>query len=141
MDSELNDFSETVGLIYEAGLDPDRWPVALQALCEEVNADKAQMLYLDTEEHMISFACGYGFDPYAHNIGASRFRRHFAEDPVAQYGINHLNEVFSDRRVIEPKTLHASRMHKEIRRPADMEYLLTVFLTDDSLDWTGVCFF
>lgn len=90
---------------------------------------------------MISFACGFGFDPYAHNIGASRFRRYFIDDPVAQYGISHLNEVFSDRRVIDPKTLHASGMHKEIRLPANMEYLLTAFLTDDSLDWSGICFF
>ncbi len=141
MKMELDVFSETVGLVYEAGLDPDKWPMALQAICAEVNADKAQMLYLDPNEYMISFACGLGFDPYEHNIGASRFRRYFIDDPVARYGISHLNEVFSDRRVIDPKLLYASGMHKEIRRTADMEYLLTVFLTDDSQDWTGICFF
>ena len=141
MSSELDKFSKTVGLIYEAGLNPDNWPVAMQALCSEVNADKAQMLYLDPLEYMISFACGLGFDPYEHNIGASRFRRYFFDDPVAQYGIANLNEVFSDRRVIDPEVLHRSGMHQEIRRPADMEHLLTVFLTDDSADWTGLCFF
>ena len=138
---ELDTFSKSVGLIYEAGLDPDKWPLALQALCTEVKADKAQMLYLDPHEYLISFACGFGFDPYAHNIGAARFRRYFVDDPVAQYATNNLNEVFSDRRVIDPEKLHASGMHKEIRLPADMEYLLTTFLTDESLDWSGICFF
>ncbi len=141
MNSVLDRFSDTVSLIYEAGLDPDKWPTALEALCEELNADKAQMLYLDPREHMISFACGYGFDPYANNIGASRFRRYFADDPVAVYGITHLDQVFSDRRVIDTEALHASGMHREIRRPADMEYLLTSFLTDGSNDWSGICFF
>lgn len=141
MNSVLDRFSDTVGLIYEAGLDPDKWPIALEALCQELDADKAQMLYLDPHEHMISFACGYGFDPYANNIGASRFRRYFADDPVAIYGITHLDQVFSDRRVIDTKALHASGMHRKIRRPADMEYLLTSFLTDGTSDWSGICFF
>lgn len=141
VDTELNRFSQTVGHIYQAGLDSDKWPLALKALCEELGADKAQMLYLDPKEYKISFACGYGFDPYAHNIGASRFRSYFFDDPVAQYGITHLNEVFSDRRVIAPDVLHASGMHREIRSPANMEHLLTGLLTDGSPDWSGFCFF
>ncbi len=141
MDVGLDRFSETVGYIYEAGLDSDKWPIALQALCNELDADKAQMLYLDPQEYMISFACGYGFDPYAHNIGASRFRSYFFDDPIAQYGITHLDEIYSDSRVIPKEILHASGMHQEIRSPANMEHLLTVFLTDHSVDWSGFCFF
>ncbi len=141
MPEKLARFSTIVGLIYEAGLNPDSWPLALDALCSELHAEKAQLLYLDPREYLISFACGYGFDPYAHNIGAGRFRKFLFDDPVAQYGFTHVNEVFSDSRVIEKNELHESGMHKEIRAPADMEHLLTVFLDDDSLDWTGICFF
>lgn len=141
MDENIGCNPENVGYIYEAGLDSDKWPIALQGICSELDADKAQMLYLDPQEYMISFACGLGFDPYAHNIGAGRFRRYFVDDPVAQYGIGHLNEVFSDRRVIDTKLLHASGMHREIRQPANMEHLLTTFITDGALDWSGFCFF
>jgi DNA-binding CsgD family transcriptional regulator len=141
VDIQLDTFSDTVGLIYEAGLDPDRWPVALEVLCNELRADKAQILYLDTHEHKISFASSFGFDPFSNNINAARFRKYFASDPVAQYGITHLNEVFSDRRVIDTEALHASGMHQDIRRPEDMEYLLTTFLSDGSNDWSGICFF
>ena len=141
MNKDLKRFSEIVGFIYEAGLDSDKWPFVLQALCKEVGADKAQMLYLDPQEYMISFACGYGFDPYAHNIDARRFRRYLFDDPVTQYGTTHLDEIFSDRRVIDPGILHASGMQREIRRPANMEYILSAVLTDGSLDWSGFCFF
>ncbi len=141
MENDLNRFSETVGFIYEAGLDSNNWPYALDALCQELDAEKAQMLYLDPQEYMISFACGYGFDPYAHNIGASRFRRYFFDDPVAQYGISHLNEVYSDKRVIQPELLQAAGMQKEIRSPANMDYMLTCFLQDGTDDWSGFCFF
>ena len=47
MNEDLKRFSEIVGFIYEAGLDSDKWPYVLQGLCEEVGADKAQMVYLD----------------------------------------------------------------------------------------------
>ncbi len=141
MNKELENFSETMGLIYQAGLDSDKWPLVLQAICEEVDADKAQILYLDPREYMISFACCYGFDPFAHNMGAGRFRSYFFEDPVAKYGITHLDEVFANQRVIDADVLNASDMHQEIRRPANMEHMLTTFLTDGSLDWSGFCFF
>ena len=141
MTDALAHFSKTVGTIYEAGLDPDRWPFALRALCEELHADKAQLLYLDPSDYLISFACGYGFDPYAHNIGAGRFRKFLFDDPIAQYGFTHLNEVFSDSRVVEKRILHESGMHREIREPANMEHLLTVFLTGETDDWVGFCFF
>jgi len=138
---DIDNFSKTVGQIYAASLDPDKWPIALQSLCVELKADKAQMLYIDTQNYMISFACSFGFDPFAFNIDAKKFRRHFMGDPVAQYGIANLNEVFSDRRVVNTQDLHASSMHQHIRQPANMEYLLTVFLTDETDDWSGVCFF
>lgn len=137
----LEKFSKTLGHIYEAGLDADKWPVALLALSEDIGADKAQMIYIDQQDYMISFACGYGFDPYSFDIGAGKFRRYLFEDPVAQYGFSNLDEVFSDRRVIDPKTLQASGMQKNIRDPADMKYLLTVFLQDGTDDLSGFCFF
>ena len=141
MESQLEQFSETVGLIYEAGLDPDKWPAALESLCIEMDADKAQMIYLDPAEHMISFASSFGFDPFSHNINAGRFRRYLAGDPVAQYGMSHLNEVFSDRRVIDTKALQASGMQQDIRNPENMQFMLTSFITDGSSDWSGICFF
>jgi DNA-binding CsgD family transcriptional regulator len=138
---DINNFSNTVGQIYEASLDPDKWPLALESLCKQLNADKSQMLYIDTNNYMISFACSFGFDPFAYNIDANKFRSHFMNDPVAKYGISNLNEVFSDRRVIDTKELHASDMHRKIRQPANMEYLLTTFLTDNTDAWSGICFF
>jgi DNA-binding CsgD family transcriptional regulator/PAS domain-containing protein len=141
MDMQLEQFSTTVGHIYEAGLDPDKWPVALESLCTEMGADKAQMIYLDTAEHMISFASSFGFDPFSHDINAGRFRRYLAGDPIAQYGMSHLNEVFSDRRVIDTKVLHESGMQQDIRNPEDMQYMLTSFITDGSSDLSGICFF
>lgn len=139
--SAVAEHSQTVGAIYEAGLNPDLWPQALEYMCEELNADKATMLYINPKDWMFSFTSGYGFDPHENGIGAARFRSHLAGDPVAIYGLSHLDEVFSDRRVIDPAELHASSMHQEIRKPADMEFLLTSFLTDGDLDWTGICFF
>lgn len=141
MNNELENFSNTIGLIYEAGLDSDKWPFVLQALCDELDADKAQILYLEPREYMISFACCYGFDPFTHNISAGRFRNYFFDDPIAQYGISHLNEVFANQRAVDIDTLNASGMQREIRQPEGMAHMLTTFLTDGSLDWSGFCFF
>ena len=140
MSKEIDDFSETVSLIYEAGLDPEVWPHALQSMCRHVNASKAQILYIDPEDLYFSFACGYGFNPYTYDIGASRFRRYMQSDPVALYGIQHLNQVFADRRVIDETVIKQSPAQREIRDPANMEFLLTSFLSDSDLEWTGVCF-
>ena len=133
--------SDILNHVYSASLDSDLWPVALQALCQLLDADIAQMLYIDPNALMFSFSAGYGFDPHQYDIGAAKFRRHLGGDPVANYGISHLNEVFSDARVVPHALKHASAMHQEIRVPARMEHMLTVFLTDGSLDWTGLCFF
>ena len=141
MNSELESFSKTIGLVYEAGLDASKWPLALQALCNDVGAGMAQMVYLDSQEYMISFSCSYGFTPFEQDIGAAHFRRLMFNDPVTQFGIAHPNEVFSDRRVIKPDVLQASGMQREIRQPAKMDHILSVLLTDESADWTGFCFF
>lgn len=137
----LSNFSENIGLFYESALCPDNWPYALEALCEEFGANKAQMLYMHPEELTFSFACGFGFDPYAHGINAGKLRRYLLKDPVALYGLDHPHEVFSDRRVINPETLHASPMQTDIRDPADMEYLLTVYMTEEGLDGTVLILF
>ena len=141
MTATLDQFSNTVGLIYEAGLDPDKWPIALEAISQEVNADKAQLLYVDNREQMILFASSYGFDPFTNDINAGRFRRYLPQDPITIYGITHPNEVFSDRRILDTEALHATPMYQDIRRPEDMEYMLTASLNDGSDDWTSIIFF
>lgn len=137
----LEAMSENLGLIYEASLNPDSWPYALEALCEEFDANKAQLLYIHPEELTFSFASGFGFDPYALDIGASKFRRHLLHDPVALYALENNNEAFSDRRVIDPDVLHQSPMQIEIRDPADMEFLLTIYITEEDLDGTVLILF
>jgi len=141
MTTDIKQFSENIERLYEASLNPDRWPYALEALCEELNADKVQMLYIDSQDFYFSFACSVGFDPKEYNITSGRFRRYLAEDPVANYGISHLNEVYSDNRVIDSKVLRASAMQKEIRDPVDMSHILTSCMTDGTEDWSGICFF
>ena len=137
----LDELSDNLGLLYEASLHPERWPYVLEALCEEFGANKAQLLYIHPEEFTFSFASGFGFDPYDYNIGASRFRRYLSLDPVALYALDHVNEAFSDRRVIDPDELHQSPMQIDIRNPADMEYLLTIYITEENTDGTVLIFF
>lgn len=141
MTTDIKQFSHNIELLYEASLNPDHWPYALEALSKELRADKVQMLYIDSQDFYFSFACSIGFDPKEYNITSGRFRRYLAEDPIANYGISHLNEIFADNRVIEKKVLQASAMQKDIRDPVDMSQMLTSFMTDGSEDWTGVCFF
>ncbi|MGH1439077.1 MAG: helix-turn-helix transcriptional regulator [Cellvibrionaceae bacterium] len=141
MTTDITRFSHNIELLYEASLNPDRWPYALEALCEDLNAEKVQMLYIDSQDFYFSFACSIGFDPKAHDITSGRFRRYLAEDPVANYGISHLDEIYADSRVIDPEVLRASAMQKEIRDPVDMSQMLTSFMTDGTDDWSGICFF
>jgi|GEM_PF-3435473 len=142
MTSELLDaFSNNVGRIYEACIDPDTWPYALEALCEALNASKAQLLYMHPEDLTFSFASGFGFDPYMYDIGASKFRRYLMQDPVALYALEHENQVFSDKCVVDQEAFRQSPMQTDIRDPADMENLLTVYLTEDQIDCTVLVFF
>lgn len=137
----LEKLSTTLGLVYESSLNPNSWPLALEALCQELNADKALILYMHPDDLTFSFVSGYGFNPYMHDIGAGRFRRYLPTDPVSLYAMEHVNEVFSDRRVIDPEVLHKSPMQIDIRDPADMEFLLTVYITEENIDGTVLIFF
>ena len=137
----IDKFSENLGLIYDASLISDKWPYALQALCEDFGASKALLLYMHPEELTFSFASGYGFDPYSHDIGVGKFRRYLMLDPVALYALEHVNEVFADRRVIDPVELRRSPMQTDIRDPVDMEYLLTVYATEENIDGTILILF
>jgi DNA-binding CsgD family transcriptional regulator/PAS domain-containing protein len=141
MELSKSDIFDLIGSIYDGGLDPESWPIGLGKACRYFNADMAQMLFIDKEDFYFSFASGYGFDPYAHNIGASKFRRYLSDDPIMIYGISHLNEAYSDIEVIDQKKLRSSKMQTDIRNPANMVHLLTVFISDEGFDWTGLCFF
>ncbi|MEM1191653.1 MAG: hypothetical protein AAGI72_24205 [Pseudomonadota bacterium] len=133
MATTIDRFSESVGLIYEASLEPQLWPVVLKALCDELDASKGHIMYFSKYDQKFSFTSGYGFNPYSLNLGVDQMKRCVAEDPVYLYGTKHSNEVFSDRRAIDPRTLQTSEMQTRLRGPMGIDQLLTVVI-DDGLD-------
>lgn len=139
--SETKTFSSDVEKIYRSSLNGDNWPFALEALCETLNASKAQLLYINSDDLTFSFASGYGFDPYEYDIGASKFRRYLPTDPIALYALDHPNTPFSDELVIPREEKLASPMQTDIRDPANMHFLLTVYLTEPNQDDVALIFF
>ncbi len=71
MDSAL--FS-LIGLIYEAALDPRRWPAFLQSYADTVNAPSAVLLYHDVRAHRGGVSASVGINPRA----LQKYNEHFA---------------------------------------------------------------
>lgn len=132
--------SNNTDLIYGAALQPYRWPFVLKKLCEELYAEKAHLFFIEKNYYYISFSTGYGYNAEVLNISAASFRRFFSGDPIAQYGISHLDIAFSDRYAVDPIILHSSNMQRKIRDRADMEYMLTAVMEDGSDEWAIINF-
>lgn len=136
----IGNSSMNTDLIYEAALRPQRWPFALKHFCEELSAEKAHLIYIEKNYFYTSFSSGYGYNPDLLEISAASFRRYFSNDPIARYGVCHIDKVFSDRRVVDPIVLHNSEMQRNIRDKANMEYMLTAVMDYGSDEWAIINF-
>ena len=55
--SELNEFSDLIGDIYDASLDPALWPPVFEQICRFVNCSSAHLFAQDSVLHIPS-CCG-----------------------------------------------------------------------------------
>ncbi|HVK98296.1 MAG TPA: helix-turn-helix transcriptional regulator [Dongiaceae bacterium] len=124
--------------IYDASIQPTKWPLVLKMLCDGLKAQKGHLFFIEKQEYLVSFSSGYGYNPAKTTISADKFRRFFVSDPVVQYAITHIDQVFSDRRVIDPDVMHASEMQMEIRDVVDMEFHLSSIVEDKTSEWTSI---
>ncbi len=59
-----DELHETIGHIYDSTLDPERWPVALKAMCAIFDAIQGSITVLDSTANSIRFATEWTDDPH-----------------------------------------------------------------------------
>jgi DNA-binding CsgD family transcriptional regulator/PAS domain-containing protein len=75
--------SSLVGLIYDAALDPDRWPDVLRSIAASVGAAGAALVHHDMRDHRGGILAAVGADPEA----VRKYDEHFAaHDPWLKGG-------------------------------------------------------
>jgi DNA-binding CsgD family transcriptional regulator len=62
--ARLSEFSEVVGKIYDAAVEPDSWPAALEAICGFANAKTAVIQSYDVFDKNPPWAVQVGYDEY-----------------------------------------------------------------------------
>lgn len=67
--------------VYRAGVDPQRWPMALEAICRHVDAPSAALSFTDWQNPNYSISATHGFEPEAMSIYMERFAH---IDPLAR---------------------------------------------------------
>jgi DNA-binding CsgD family transcriptional regulator len=73
MEADFNKLSKVIGLIYDAAIDPDIWPLALAEVCEVMTAVAGSINYHDFTNGTALFAHEHGTDPYYTRLYVEQF--------------------------------------------------------------------
>jgi DNA-binding CsgD family transcriptional regulator len=122
---DLDGFSKTVALIYDAAMDVDRWSEALACICSLFESQKGQISFGTSVSDSQSFFrfCGFANDELAI---LPRYRELIPRDPrmsPIRFKAIHCRQMVSE------EVLHASEMYKEVLVLAGIEYSMW-FLVD-----------
>jgi DNA-binding winged helix-turn-helix (wHTH) protein/PAS domain-containing protein len=121
-------FSETIELIYDAGLDFGRWPVALEQLADMLGASMTCLVTHDTAT-MDGAMIAIRADPET----SSHYAQYYAKlNVLAQRAGNRpAGTCMTDRAVLPKEKLFQSEFYAGFLRPRDVHSILSVFLLRD----------
>jgi DNA-binding CsgD family transcriptional regulator/PAS domain-containing protein len=122
---ERGEFSDTVELIYEAGLDFHRWPAVLERLAEALGASASSLVRHDlatSEGAMILIRSDPKF--------AQLYAEHYAKLNIhaQRAGYRPAGTCLTDRMVLPKEEVCNSEFYAGFMQPQDIHSLLSVFL-------------
>jgi DNA-binding CsgD family transcriptional regulator len=114
--AELARVSSLIGCIYEAALDPAKWPDALREVNEFVGGVASALVSHDMATKQGRFYFSWGDDPHYTKLYLEKYVR--LNPVIAPMMLRKVGEVCCASDVIPREELHATRFYKEWLRPA-----------------------
>jgi len=119
---------EAISAIYDAALDPGRWPLALQLTSKLLTATSATVGLRSTA----------GGPPARHSIGLSApiikeyDDRYSPVDPVLQFVVTAAPGVYTDAMIVPRSELSRSLLYNEYAKPNDIPFVMQALAFRDS---------
>ncbi len=118
---DIDSFSNTIALIYDAAMDVDRWNDVLASIAGMFRAQKAQISFATSVVDAEAFIRLWGFAEEDIAELMPKYRELGARDPrltTTQFKTLHCRQLVSD------EVLHASEMYQQALEPAGIEYAM-----------------
>src|SRR5215469_1976408 len=108
---EAEILSDLIGRIYDAALDPGRWPSVLEGIAGFVRGPAAALVWQDSASQNGGFYFSWGDDPYYSKLHWEKYIR--LHPFLIQLPMIPSGTVFAVGDVIPLAEFHASRYYKE----------------------------
>ncbi len=107
--------SALIGDIYDAALDPDRWPVVLERICGFMPGSMAMLFSVDTASKFPRRQVSWGMDPYYFSLYMKTYGR---MNPTFPRGLFFpIGEVYSQADMISHEEMRETRFYAEWLKP------------------------
>jgi DNA-binding NarL/FixJ family response regulator len=127
---DLDEFSDVVGAIYDAALDPALWPRALQQICHFVPGSLANVFVQDSAQRSANAIFTWGDDPYWHQLYLEKYAKINPLFPGVLF--RPVEEVFSVSDIIPLPQLKNTPFYKEWQGPQGLGEALGAVLEKSS---------
>jgi DNA-binding CsgD family transcriptional regulator len=113
--SEFEELSQIIGLIYETVLDERKWPVVMESICRHVRGRASRIYWRDASNGKGETVYSWGFDPHFLNM----YRETYVSlNPLFPASVFiKPGEVFSSRDLIPNEEFESSRFFREWAAP------------------------
>jgi DNA-binding CsgD family transcriptional regulator/PAS domain-containing protein len=115
-------FAELVSSIYEAGVDPERWPLVVRALCEHFNARTMILFSTPVAPERFSFMAEHGADPEWEAI----YNRHYTTGDVNPAAIAYrrlpVGQPSADWMIVPQEQFHRSPFYNDWALPQNYHH-------------------
>jgi len=122
---------KTIDLLYDAVCDLGKWPFFLESASTLFDSHGSQVGHHDLANQNLTFSRLYGYEWSADHY--LKYDTLMDEDPRIPYFKNNPFRPFHCRMAITEKTLHESRIYKEVLSVGGVEYTLGVNLDEEDL--------
>jgi DNA-binding CsgD family transcriptional regulator len=138
VDIDPETLSGVIGKIYDSAVNPELWPVALEAMCGLIGATLGTVTVIDFKQHSVRFAADWGFDPYWKKLHDEKYAAvmpFYAVFPLLEVGETINTQMMMDK--VGDQNARQSPFFTEWAEPAGYRDCTTsVILRTDSA--TGV---
>lgn len=132
----VEDYADLVGCIYDAALDPQRWPQTLERLAGAVGATAAGLMLTDPVRQRLA-AVSVGVSPDA----MEAYNRYYWRiDPLAPFVARMpTGLMFTDRSVVPRSALERTELHNDWAQPHGVEDSVFAVLMRDGSTFGAFC--
>ncbi len=119
---------ETVGRLYEAAANPERWPAAVETAAQLFNAPMGQINVYNARQSRLNFSVAHGV-AYSHHV-LNRYAELSAGDPFTHKALKYSGKALRCSQIADRSTIRKSQMYREILQPHGIEYRVVSIVGD-----------